>query len=442
MEKDRNNLVLYTTAVCNLKCRYCYIDKNPALVTIDNILDESFKGDYYFNFAKELFLKDCLTTVQIWGGEPSLRLDRAYYTIEKLIEYYPNLSNFMTSTNFTYSKWDEQFYGLLKVLGKFPNRHFHFQLQLSIDGPKYINDNGRGEGVTDLFIKNFDNMIDTIDDNLPKNVDLVWMFKPTLDTSTIRLLDTKEKIIEYYQFFETFYDKMQFKKNLKNFGFDPSIPNTACPSPHTKEDGILFAKFCKMCKEIETENRKTHKYFKYYQGIIPYRSRKVPDKVSYNCAGGTCGTGKNVVGLLPNHMISACHNGFVDLVSDYKNASANNKDSSLDFTFFAKNRQTKMTMTVDEFKNYEKQIEYYYLPGTKARLANIASLINLLARVGQVDEKYQDRKEALRAAHFMQYCAAYCIRDNYNSTGSISLYPVGLLKLLLNGAREYCEEDV
>ena len=75
--KDRNSLVLYTTAICNLKCRYCYIDKNPALKTIDDLLDESFKGDYYFNYAKKVFPdKNQLTEVQIWGGEPSIRLDR------------------------------------------------------------------------------------------------------------------------------------------------------------------------------------------------------------------------------------------------------------------------------------------------------------------------------------------------------------------------------
>ena len=38
----RRNLILYTTAICNLKCTYCYIDKNPALQKIDKILDESF----------------------------------------------------------------------------------------------------------------------------------------------------------------------------------------------------------------------------------------------------------------------------------------------------------------------------------------------------------------------------------------------------------------
>ena len=64
MEKNLfDTCVLYNDSICNLKCRYCYIDKNPALIKIDNLLKESFKGDYYFNFSKEIFEKEKLKEV-------------------------------------------------------------------------------------------------------------------------------------------------------------------------------------------------------------------------------------------------------------------------------------------------------------------------------------------------------------------------------------------
>ena len=56
---------------------------------------------------------------------------------------------------------------------------------------------------------------------------------------------------------------------------------------------------------------------------------------------------------------------------------------------------------------------------------------------GQVDEKYLDEEEALKAALFLQERTAYCIKDNYNRTGSFTCVPVGIIKLLLNGAIEY-----
>ena len=56
MVKDRSTVIFYPATVCNLNCRYCSIDKNPALIQIDKILEESFKGDYYINFTKETLI--------------------------------------------------------------------------------------------------------------------------------------------------------------------------------------------------------------------------------------------------------------------------------------------------------------------------------------------------------------------------------------------------
>lgn len=442
MIQDRRSLVLYTTAVCNLRCRYCYIDKNPALKTIDDLLDESFKGDYYLDFAKIIFPDpNQLEEVQMWGGEPFIRFDRCYYTVENLIKHYPRLSNFMTSTNFTTEDWCEQFYGFLNIFRKFPNRKFNVHIQFSIDGPEYINDASRGKGVTKKFKATFDKMIGTVLDNLPDNVFLEWAFKPTLDSQTIHLLQSEDKIIEYFQFFEEFYKKS--KPLVKdNFNFSFSVPNTACPSPHTKEDGILFANYCRLTRKIEKDNQNNH-YFEFYNGITSFVPRGRNKIAGYACSGGTCGTGKHVVGLLPNHMISACHNGFCDLITDYKKECEKHlgEDTVLDFRFFSSNNKSRMTMDIEGLSTYEQQIEYFYYPNTSTRIANIASLINLLARVNQVDEKYKDRKEALVAAYFIQESTSYCIRDNINTTGCTSLYPVGLLKLLLNGAREYIENE-
>ena len=52
MEKDRSVAVVFPSGVCNLQCRYCGIDKNPALKQIDDRLEESFKGDYYIERIK------------------------------------------------------------------------------------------------------------------------------------------------------------------------------------------------------------------------------------------------------------------------------------------------------------------------------------------------------------------------------------------------------
>ena len=126
---QRSAAVLYTCGICNLNCRYCTIDKNPVLKDIDNELEESFKGDYYFNRIKEYFpRKDQLKRVETWGGEPFLRMDRIYPLVHKLIEYYPYFREMFSSTNFSYDEWINQFMGLMNIFGAYPYRHFEYTL--------------------------------------------------------------------------------------------------------------------------------------------------------------------------------------------------------------------------------------------------------------------------------------------------------------------------
>ena len=96
--------------------------------------------------------------------------------------------------------------------------------------------------------------------------------------------------------------------------FSLPIPNTACPSPHTKADGIRFANYCKLCREIEKD-----KILSYYKAITSFVRRKndAGAVLSGTCQGH-CGNGRATIGLLPDDMISCCHNGFVDMLSEYK----------------------------------------------------------------------------------------------------------------------------
>lgn len=439
MQKDRETLVLYTTAVCNLNCSYCYIDKNPALKKIDDILDESFKGDYYFDFTKRMFPRQGqLKRIETWGGEPFLRMDRVYGTLHRIIRHYPFFEEMHSSTNYAFPDWPEQFFGLMEQFGQYPDRRFKYLLQLSSDGPQYITDKGRGAGTSAQCMKNFKTLVDGIGNRLPPNVELTVTFKPTLDLESTKLLCDEVKLIEYYQFFEGLVE-MLWNLGYSNIRAFLPVPNTACPSPVTKEDGILFAELCRLCRKIERENIERG-HFKYYQCITPFATNTGEQPLTYQYPNFTCGTGRTIIGLLPGEMISACHNGFVDLASDYKKqVTANHGESTIDFGMFLNDNPMKLTMDLKNFETYERQAECYACPNTTARLSNIVSMINILAYAGQIDERYKSQEEALNAGIFIQSHTAYCIRDNYNTTGMMAAVPVGLLKLLLNGAKEHIE---
>lgn len=441
MVKDREECILYTCATCNLQCRYCGIDKNPILQEIDKYLDESFKGDYYFNQIKKMFPNRAkLKWLQTWGGEPFLHMERIYPTIHKVIEYFPYFEGMFSSTNFSFDGWDNQFFGLMKQFDKYPERKFAYSLQLSCDGPEYINDYGRGNGTTKKCIANFDKLIEKVGDNLPPNVTLEMHLKPTLDNNSIQLLNTKEKIIEYYQFFEENFISKANDLGYSNVIMDPSIPNTAVPSPVTIEEGKIFAELIKNCKEIEKENETNH-YFAYYHNITPYDNVPCDECLSYRSNQHMCGTGYTMIGILPNNKFSVCHEGFTYLLDDYKKLAAESalrkEKGTITFDNFLIEQKSRYCLTQEEYEAYEEQISYFNKEGTTARLVNIAAEIQTLALAGQIDRYFATEINALRGARFYQSHTAYCVKDNINQTGSLYLVPVGLLKLLFNGAYKY-----
>lgn len=438
---DREDAVLYTYGLCNLNCRYCTIDKNPVLKDIDKEIEESFKGDYYFERIKKYFpRRDQLTRMETWGGEPFLGMHRALPTIRKCIEYYPYFRCMYSSTNFSYPEWLDEFMGLMKVFGDYPYREFEFQLQLSVDGPEYINDANRGKGVTKRCIENFDKLLELIKrGEFPKNITLVFMIKGTWDIDTIHKLNDKQKLIEFFQFYENAYiDKVQQLGNPK-FIMNPSIPNLAVPAPVTKHDGEIFAEVAKKCREIEEENNVAH-YFKYYFSITPFREKDCMspfDTYRYSMCG--CGSGTGMVGFLPNDKIAACHEGFTLLAEEYKKQAAHRSNENMTVTInkFLDNIEVPMCLSEDKYAEHERKMAFYTNPMSTARLASSVNLIIALAMAGEIDQKYLLEPEALKAAKYIFYNSAFCIKNNYIETGSFSMESVDIFKLLLNGALEY-----
>ena len=162
--------------------------------------------------------------------------------------------------------------------------------------------------------------------------------KATLDNESIRNLNNKQKLIEYFQFFEdNFYEPyIKIADNIKNVSVGLAHPNTAVPSPVTVEEGRIFAEVCKKCREIEQENIDNN-YFKYYKIITFFDVDITQDVLTYKYSHHTCGTGTVMVGIMPDDMISTCHEGFTQFAEEYKKLAAQS------------DRVEKSTITFDKF---------------------------------------------------------------------------------------------
>lgn len=438
--------VLYTTATCNLKCNYCYIDKSPVLVALDEQLEKSYKDDYYFNFMKRVFQQEDLEKMEFWGGEPSYGLKRAIPTIHKAIDYFPKLKNFMFSTNATTDTWLKDIIEFCLLFTKHPEKQFYLDIQLSLDGPEYINDFNRGKDSTKKLFNNLTNFFKILDDLLDKvpNLRIFGHFKPTLDSKSIQLLQSKEKILEYYQYFETYLDLSTEYVHNKRWQLALCVPNTATPSPYTKEDGLNFANLCKLSYEI-MEDGKKEKNLKYFGTIIPHAVQLKPycPNVSFYDGAKACGTGCVILGLLPNNLISICHNGFVELLGEYKEQSIKNAkinlDRTIDFEMFIGTSKKQLVYTEENYNKHKEKMRCYYEDQTSFSLIELTSLITTYAKNDLIDKKYINPEEALKAAHFIFSMTASCMRDNLGVTGTLYLTQTGIIKLLLNGAKDYIE---
>lgn len=372
-------------------------------------------------------------------------IERIIPLMHKLIKYYPYFDTYYSSTNFSYPQWIDKVMSLAECMGQYSERKFIFELQLSVDGPEYINDVNRGQGVTEKCLKNYQLLLDKISQGLwPKNVILNVILKGTWDLDAIHKLNDKEKLIEFFQFYEkNFYEPLDMLHE-PNITHGVSIPNVAVPVPATVEDGRIFAELCKKCRELEKENITEH-YFKYYEMITPFNlcHNESNINLSYRtCRGGMCGFGHNVIGLLPDNMLSTCNEGFTEFVKEYKAVMASHLDekrahSSVVFSDIIKERHIPMCLSDEEYELHEDKIETYYNNNTTSLLTSRVTLIMALAMAGQVEKKYLDENEALKAAIALAESCAYCIKNNYNDTRSFTMEPVGEFKLLLNGALQY-----
>lgn len=436
MISDRNTVILYTAATCPLKCSYCYIDKNVALLEIDKLLGESFQDDYYHGMICELFPSDKqLVELETWGGEPFLHMDRLYHTLDLITPDNVNLKTIASSTNMAFDGWNDQFFGLMNKLGelgKIHNRQWTFRLQVSIDGPERLNDINRGTGTYQKIRNNFDTMIGRLENELSPDINLEISFKSTFDADSLWYLRTDDGVIAFYRPFDEMIDQV-VSLDCTNVKAHPALPNFAGPCLATVDTGKEFDRVVRRCIRIENTPELIGK-LKHHRWITPMTTSREQGESKLRYPNFTCGSGYTHVGILPSEMISVCHNGFVQLIEDYNRLiTENDGQCTVDTKVFMKGRTGKLVMSLDDYREYETQMSHFNSADTSARLATIASQIRLLAEANEVSPEYRDQRKAIEAAEYYQRNTAYCVRDNYATTGSLTMIHNGLLKLLFNG---------
>lgn len=437
---------IFTTALCNLNCKYCYICKDQAggLKQIDQDIARSLQDGSYIkqilNFGDNI--ENTLYSISLWGGEPFLHIDRFLDVIEDWFGAFPNLKNFDTSTNFTVPGEVKKLQRLLSILEtKGPAPHYSITFQISIDGYPEMNDAGRGENVTKRILENWNELCNISYD--VNKISLRINTKPTLSKETFCYLDSVEKCEKWFKFFN---DEMYipYAKANAPFDFCLSLFNCATPTEWTAEDGRDFASICKNLSQID--------FFK-YEGwrhlfsAIPMADRiiqNVADASSYNrpYCGGACGAFVGSIVPIPNGKYTVCHRGLFDNYVEYCNNIDSREDmNGLSKSYFAAKNRDKWLLSKEKLAAMNKTMSAINNCPHQILYTDYIIFIREYARCGLIDEKYMDVKEIeATLPHYLGN--SYCMQDGFIQTGSWTTISSYEIPLMYNGAMEISMEEV
>lgn len=450
---------LFTTALCNLNCNYCYIckDKAGGLNIIDKDIEECFANKEQIKQILEYdpSIKDTLEHITLWGGEPMLHAERFIDQMEDWFATFPKLNGLDMSTNFSVPT---EINSIAQILQKIDNLYhgenqFLVDIQISIDGYEEMNDFGRGAGVTERIRKNFIELC-----KLNYNYNKIRLFvhtKPTLSKETFHFLDTPEKCYHWFEFLNDLFGENCRKYNV-HFSFVNSLFNCASPTEWTVEDGKEFAKIIKNIISVEDKVRTDFQDWQSYDSLSPITNLLLrPFNDTHNApvleygknfsqpmCGGGCGVFTSQIVPIPHGKFTMCHRGLFDSYTDYCNNIANQHaiHGLSDKYFNNGNISNNWIYTAEEFRKMHNTMNLMYQHPHKIIYTDLITLIREYAIAGIIDKRYAAIKEIEKTLGYFM-CNSYCVQDGYIFAGSWSTTGTLEVPLIYNGAMQASYED-
>lgn len=445
---DISHATLFTTALCNLNCAYCYIckDKDGNLKQIDDDIAREFANDSYINqilaFGNDIQNK--LDSLTLWGGEPFLHMERFTARIDEWFKAFPNIKKIDTSTNFTIPNQYKIVENLLASIARQPLKEpLFFDLQISIDGYEEMNDASRGEGVTQRFLENFRGLCNINYDK--SKIRLYVHTKPTLSKSTFHYLDTPEKCEKWFKFFD---DEMFKPYNTANkpFEFALCLYNLAQPTEWTKEDGVYFAQVMRSMQSVDI---KKYAGWRNQATGVPIagaichveQSQCNPRYCDKRCGGG-CGAFTHTIVPIPNGMYTMCHRGLFDEYVDYcNNVSKRDELNGLAEAYFNPRDVRDWVYDLETFKKMHYAIAPLDDYPHQAIYTDWVIFIREYAKAGLIDKKWEDIKLIEKILpYFMD--GSYCVQDGFIVSGSWTTVAHLEIPVLFNGAMDVALEEL
>lgn len=414
---------LLTTGQCPLSCKYCYIPKVPAMQALHaDIIKGLEDGSFLENLKK--IVGNNLSYLSFWGTEPALTLPLLKTKLDDIERMFPKAKNISFSTSMV---MPEPIIDFAKALEE---RNMKLDLQVSLDGPKFIVDANRFPGASEkipaAILKFVTDMQGTA-----VNVDLHW--KPTLTIDNIRSMNERpEEIDEYINFFRNLEGEIKKINTSSNVHMREGgyILSLAVPGKFTSDDGTIFAEFLRKLHDKGYESAYTSRL----KRIINFTDELGEKRRMFTCSGGDSNVG---VG----DSLHICHRSFylndpryVEAVLDKENIE--NWDVSIFNQGLVDHLKSWYMPSVDDelkLQNFDYILRGYH-DFWQLKIASIEVMARELALAGQTDPLFLTNKDYSSLFAIFMAVAHSCPMEAVLNTGSLQLTPVSMIRMFGNGA--------
>lgn len=413
---------ILTTARCPNNCAYCYISKDPVMKDVHQEIIDDLKSGTYISRLKKVY-GDKLSTLGLWGTEPTLTLDVIATMLPKLSDTFPRLKEISFSTSMIDYEPIVRFAQATASVG------LELKVQVSLDGPAFITDVNRFKGAAEIIPNNLFGLVSLLQDSEAK-VEFHW--KATLTADNIKeMVGEPAKVDEYFHFFEelnTRFDAVNHNKNIQLLkgSFKPTL---AAPGKYTSNIGRNFARFLKLVRQKGYKTTYTTRMAK----LIEFENELGTNKKMFTCSGGDSngGIGRNY------HI---CHRSFYVEDDRCVDAILKQGEESWDYTHYQRGTLDilRKYFIVDIDDNAGLTRVFYimrnYHDFWRFQIGYIRAMVRELALVGQASQEYL-KSDSLGTlfALFVSTCLS-CPAENILNTGSLHLAPLSLLRMFGNGA--------
>lgn len=445
LKNQLTSLTLISSAMCNLDCSFCYLNKNKSFTSFNTLVRKAWKdGTYISNVCKSLdklqIDKNYITIIQLWGGETLLSINDVTENIQEIYKNFPNVNEWMVSTNWTSNVYD--IFNFFKAIDDNSNHPTTFMLQLSIDGPPGPICESGHNGNWDTYIKNMEIFTNLINNYKFKHMSIELTINAVLSRDLyLSTFSTYEGMSNYMHFMMDTRENFDQKCISKSLNFHQGFifPGYATPYEDTQEDGLKLATIFNLWDIVyKNEFADKYPYQPFYLGTGHFDKNKYLFSQNVECSELRSGLTFNYDGS-----ICECNGSFVDNYDLYLQTLIDNKDTKNYEIAVIHNKMTSYNpsqCSEEEIKQYNWSIHDGGYRNTGLIYIHMAfNVAKALLKAGQISLIYED--DELLFKHLLAILnGTSCSRNNIIDTHIPYLLPVGAIRRYFNGAAQYIYE--